>query len=217
MTRSKFDKRLGNVLSRRNMVSEDALAGYMETAEKESSSLTSVLLDSDLLSEADLLEVLSEETRFPVVDVFKIRPEKSVVDILPENLASYYGVVPVSRVANVLTLAVSNPFDILQLDDIRIVTACEIRPVLSTEPSIRKAIPEVYNRGQQMVDDLLEDMNDEGVEVSDKALDEARAALPVDDRIQALYYVVESLSQDPQGREIGRHKMNEVLASSQAL
>ena len=176
MTRSKFDKRLGNVLSRRNMVSEDALAGYMETAEKESSSLTSVLLDSDLLSEADLLEVLSEETRFPVVDVFKIRPEKSVVDILPENLASYYGVVPVSRVANVLTLAVSNPFDILQLDDIRIVTACEIRPVLSTEPSIRKAIPEVYNRGQQMVDDLLEDMNDEGVEVSDKALDEARAA-----------------------------------------
>ena len=88
MTRSKFDKRLGNVLSRRNMVSEDALAGYMETAEKESSSLTSVLLDSDLLSEADLLEVLSEETRFPVVDVFKIRPEKSVVDILPENLAS---------------------------------------------------------------------------------------------------------------------------------
>tara|TARA_B100000809_G_scaffold145708_1_gene143298 strand:- start:5838 stop:7562 length:1725 start_codon:yes stop_codon:yes gene_type:complete len=176
MTRSKFDKRLGNVLSRRNMVSEDALAGYMETAEKESSSLTSVLLDSDLLSEADLLEVLSEETRFPIVDVFKIRPEKSVVDILPENLASYYGVVPVSRVANVLTLAVSNPFDILQLDDIRIVTACEIRPVLSTEPSIRKAIPEVYNRGQQMVDDLLEDMNDEEVEVSDKALDEARAA-----------------------------------------
>ena len=64
-----------------------------------------------------------------------------MVDLLPENLASYYGVVPVSRVANVLTLAVSNPFDILQLDDIRIVTACEIRPVLSTEPAIRLALP----------------------------------------------------------------------------
>jgi hypothetical protein len=48
-------------------------------------------------------------------------------------------------------------------------------------------------------------------------LDEARAALPVDDRIQALYYVVESLSPDPQGREIGLQKMNEVLASSDAL
>ena len=45
---------------------------------------------------------------------------------------------------------------------------------MSTEPSIRKAIPEVYNRGQQMVDDLLEDMNDEEVAVSDKALDAAR-------------------------------------------
>ena len=118
MTRSKFDKRLGNILSRRNMVSEDELARHMETAESESRSLTQILLEGDHLGEADLLEVLSEETRFPAVDVFKVRPEKSVVDLLPENLASYYGVVPVSRVANVLTLAVSNPFDILQLDDI---------------------------------------------------------------------------------------------------
>ena len=176
MTRSKFDKRLGNILSRRNMVSEDELVRHMETAESESRSLTQVLLEGDQLSEADLLEVLSEETRFPAVDVFKVRPEKSVVDLLPENLASYYGVVPVSRVANVLTLAVSNPFDILQLDDIRIVTACEIRPVLSTEPAIRKAIPEIYNRGQQMVDDLLDDMNEEEVEVKQKAIDDSRAA-----------------------------------------
>ena len=176
MTRSKFDKRLGNILSRRNMVSEDELARHMETAESESRSLTQVLLEGDQLGEADLLEVLSEETRFPAVDVFKVRPEKSVVDLLPENLASYYGVVPVSRVANVLTLAVSNPFDILQLDDIRIVTACEIRPVLSTEPAIRKAIPEIYNRGQQMVDDLLDDMNEEEVEVKQKAIDDSRAA-----------------------------------------
>ena len=176
MNRSKFDKRLGNILSRRNMVSEADLDNYMEEAESESCSLTQVLLEGDQVSESDLLEVLSEETRFPAVDVFKVRPEKGVVDLLPENLASYYGVVPVSRVANVLTLAVSNPFDILQLDDIRIVTACEIRPVLSTEPAIRKAIPEIYNRGQQMVDDLLDDMNDDEMEVRENAIDDSRAA-----------------------------------------
>ena len=79
MTRSKFDKRLGNILSRRNMVSEDELARHLETAESESRSLTQVLLEGDQLGEADLLEVLSEETRFPAVDVFKVRPEKSVV------------------------------------------------------------------------------------------------------------------------------------------
>ena len=176
MTRSKFDKRLGNILLRRNMVSEPDLDNYMAAAEGEACSLTQVLLDGDQVSEADLLEVLGEETRFPAVDVFKVRPEKSVVDLLPENLASYYGVVPVSRVANVLTLAVSNPFDILQLDDIRIVTACEIRPVLSTEPSIRKAIPEIYNRGQQMVDDLLDDLNEDEMEVRENAIDDSRGA-----------------------------------------
>lgn len=48
-------------------------------------------------------------------------------------------------------------------------------------------------------------------------LDEARRALPDDDRIQALFYVLESLSSDPQGREVGQIKLNAVLASSQAL
>ena len=40
--------------------------------------------------------------------------------------------IPVAKVGNNITLVVSDPFDILQLDDIQIVTGCNIRPVLST-------------------------------------------------------------------------------------
>jgi len=171
-TVQKFDKRLKTILAKQRVLPEETLGEALSKAEESDQSLTQVLLNDKQLTEEALLTALSQETNLPPINVFKIRAEESLSQLLPENLASYYGVIPVSKVGSVITLAISNPFDILQLDDIQIVTGCDIRPVLSTDVSIRKAIPEVYNRGQQMVQDLLEKMDDPDVEVKSQKKDE---------------------------------------------
>jgi type IV pilus assembly protein PilB len=167
----KFDKRLKAILTKRGSLPEGDLGAAYAKAESSDKSLTQVLLEDKLILEEALLGILSEETHLPPVNVFKVRSDESLAALLPENLATYYGVIPISKVGNIVTLAVSNPFDILQLDDIQIVTGCDIRPVLSTDLSIRKAIPEVYNRGQQMVQDLIENMGETDVEVREAAKD----------------------------------------------
>jgi type IV pilus assembly protein PilB len=167
MTVLKFDKRLKSILTKQKVLSESSLGEALTKAEEGDQSLTQILLNDKLITEDLLLTALSQETGLPPINVFKIRSDESLAALLPENLASYYGVIPISKVGSVITLAVSNPFDILQLDDIQIVTGCEIRPVLSTDVAIRKAIPEVYNRGQQMVQDLLQKMDDPDVEVKE--------------------------------------------------
>ena len=44
-----------------------------------------------------------------------------------------------SRLATIITIAVANPFDVLKLDDIRIITGCQLRPVVvSTEEEIER-------------------------------------------------------------------------------
>jgi len=163
----KFDKRLKSILTKHSVLPEPKLGEALAKAEEAGQSLTQVLLGEKLTTEEAILTALSQETNLPPVNVFKVRPDESLAALLPENLASYYGVIPVSKVGNIVTLAVSNPFDILQLDDIQIVTGCDIRPILATDVSIRKAIPEIYNRGQQMVQDLLENMQDPDVEVKE--------------------------------------------------
>ncbi len=172
MALKKFDKRLKGILSRRKVVDEDILGQCLQKAEEGEGSLTEVLVSDEVISEPDLLTILSEETHLPPVDVFNVQPDESLVTLLPENLASYYGVVPVAKLGATLTLAVSNPFDILQLDDIQIVTGYDIRPVLSTDASIKKAIPEVYNRGNKMVEELLDNIEDPDVEVKEQAKEE---------------------------------------------
>jgi len=171
-TVQKFDKRLKAILAKQKVLPEEALGEALSKAEESDQSLTQVLLNDKQLTEESLLTALSQETNLPPINVFKIRADESLAQLLPENLASYYGVIPVSKVGSVITLAISNPFDILQLDDIQIVTGCDIRPVLSTDVAIRKAIPEVYNRGQQMVQDLLEKMDDPDVELKASKKDE---------------------------------------------
>ena len=165
----KFDKRLKSILSRRKIVSEEVLGQCLAKAEEGEHSLTHILLEEEVTNEETLLTVLSEETHLPPVDVFKIQPDAELANLLPENLADYYGVIPLARMGNTLTLAVADPFDILQIDDIHLVTGCDIRPVLSTDVSVKKAIPEVYNQGQQMVQDLLENIDDADVELTEAA------------------------------------------------
>jgi type IV pilus assembly protein PilB len=167
----KFDKRLKSILAKQGVLPDPALGEALARAEETEQSLTQILLESGQTTEIVLLAALSQETHLPPINVFKIKSDETLANLLPENLANYYGVIPVSKVGNIITLAVSNPFDILQLDDIQIVTGCDIRPVLSTDMAIRKAIPEVYNRGQQMVQNLLENMADPDVEVKEAPKD----------------------------------------------
>src|SRR6185503_3236316 len=174
----KFDKRLKSILLKRGKVEETVLSRCLRTAEEGNLTLTQVLLEQNVISEPELLTALSEETNIPPINVFQLSPDEGLSQLLPENLASYYGVIPIAKIGSLLTLAVSNPFDILKLDDIQIVTGCDVRPVLSTDVSIKKAIPEIYDRGAKMMQDLLQNAHSPEVdeikaeELTDMKLDD---------------------------------------------
>jgi type II secretory ATPase GspE/PulE/Tfp pilus assembly ATPase PilB-like protein len=64
-------------------------------------------------------------------------------------------------VGNILTLAVGNPFDILKLDDVRTLTSCELRPLVSSERAIRRAIQKAYNPEAAQMEKVLGDLEEE--------------------------------------------------------
>jgi type IV pilus assembly protein PilB len=167
MSAVKFDKRLTSILLKRKKIDQEVLDDVIARAESEGQSLTAALIETKSVSEEDLLVTLAEETNLPPVNVSKLLPDEGVLQILPENLANYYQVIPITKIGNMLTLAVSNPFDILKLDDIQIVTGCTVRPVLSTDVSIKKTIPEIYNKGREMVQNLLENMDDPDLDIQE--------------------------------------------------
>ena len=57
------------------------------------------------------------------------------------------------KIGNILTLAVTNPYDVVKLDDIRIVTGCDLRLVLTLEEALKDSLDRarVCFRAQSMV------------------------------------------------------------------
>ncbi|RME75628.1 MAG: type II secretion system protein GspE [Planctomycetota bacterium] len=166
---AKFDKRLRSILIKRAGLDPALADEAIATAERDGKSLTEVLLERKAIDERVLIASVAAEMRLPPIDVKRVTIEEPVLKALPQDLARYYGVLPIAKIGDTLTVAVSNPFDILKLDDIRIVTGCQIRPVVSTETAIQDGIAQAYDRTAEKLEDLYQDLAASDLELVEDA------------------------------------------------
>lgn len=87
---------------------------------------------------------LCKELDIPILNLSKYKIPTEVLKLIPENLARTYKVIPVARFGLALTLGVSDPFDIVAIDDIKNITKLDIQLVLGTPSQIFAAIDEYY-------------------------------------------------------------------------
>jgi type IV pilus assembly protein PilB len=156
-----FNRGLAKILRDSKSVPEDALAKAVEAAEKDNGPLSTSVVKQGLMSERDLLGLIAEAAKYPPIDLEGYVPEKKVLETLSQDLAKQNGVFPVSRIGNVLTLAVSNPYDIVKLDDIKIITGCDLRLVLALEEPLKRAIDRAYNQDKQAMEQMMSSLQDE--------------------------------------------------------
>jgi len=154
---AKFDKKLGQILVKNGLLDEKKRQDLLSQVEQdESKSLARMLIESKLVNEDEMIGCISQEVDLPPINVARCQVAQDALDLIPEDLATYYVVLPVSKIGNTLTLAVANPFDVLTLDDVKIVTQHELIPVVSNEVAIRKAIERVYKKAEQAMENLFQ-------------------------------------------------------------
>jgi type IV pilus assembly protein PilB len=144
--RGKFDRKVCSILVKAGILSEPESQEVLKRVPVEDGKgLEDVLFDEGGVDEISFLAALSRETRLPPIEVRKVIPQNEAVSSLSKDLAEYYGVLPFSRVGKLLTVAVSNPFDLPKFDELSVVTSCEIRTVLGTGRAIKEMIRKSYN------------------------------------------------------------------------
>lgn len=177
---STFDRRVQKVLVKRDLVSEDEIKNTLEDYDDkigdEGASLAEVLIDEELVNSGDLISQIALEMNIPPVDLNRVHPNEQALETISEDLAKHYGIAPISKIGNQLTIAVANPFDLQKLDDVRLATECEIRPMVSTEREIQRALQRYYS--EDATDGLMQDLI--GEEQGDIELEEKED--PDDDR-----------------------------------
>ena len=76
-------------------------------------------------------------------------------------------VLPIARNGDMLTIAVSDPFNVLLLDDLNILSGCRVRPVFAHPNAIRQAIDTVFDGGRREVEELLDEVTTGDIEVKE--------------------------------------------------
>jgi len=177
----RFDKRLKNILVKRGCLTGKAAEDALALSERDNRSLTRICVEQKLVSERDIIAAVAFEVRMPPIDVTKVEVDESVLESLPQDTAKQYCVLPIAKIGESLTVAVSNPFDVLKLDDLRIVTGCSVRPVVSTDMAIQVAIAKVYDKSSQKLDELYAQYANPELELS-KETDVDEDVLSVDEK-----------------------------------
>jgi type IV pilus assembly protein PilB len=117
-------------------------------------SLHELLVEMGFIKEEALLKAASKVYSMPLSDLGKESIDPDIVHILPYEVAERHGVFPVRREEGVIVVAMSNPQDVIAMDEIRSHTNLKAKPILCSKSDIDRAINKYYKTDDSIYDIL---------------------------------------------------------------
>ena len=158
--------KLKKALIEKKLLTEEDINTALSRHKKTEESLSKILVNLGLITERELTLVLSEVTGIPLVDLNRIDISPSVLELIKPSLAKRYGVIPISKISGVLTLATADPLNIFILDDLRSITGQHIIPVISSWEAVKDAVDRFYgSRVESALEEIIKDISTPDLEV----------------------------------------------------
>ncbi len=154
---SSFDRRLSQTLKRAGCLDDEQLATALANATRDNVSLFEVLVKSGQFEERELLGTIAIEAGVTPIDLDHLAIDPEVLETLPQEEAERHRVFPVAKIGDVLTLAVTDPFDVVGLDDLRRIAKSDLRVVIASERALKAAIDRGYGRDAREMEALVQD------------------------------------------------------------
>ena len=154
--------RLGELLVRNQLISDNQLANAISEQKKEGIRLGAALVKLGYVQEHDLASFLSKHYGVPSIDLAEFDVDPAVVALVPAEVAQKYQLVPINRAGATLIVAMADPSNIFAIDDIKFMTGFNVEVVVAAEAAIKDAIDTLYDQSATMADALegLEDFDD---------------------------------------------------------
>jgi type IV pilus assembly protein PilB len=155
---------LGELLLAREIVTaeqiEMALAEQKEKGHRKL--LGELLVEMDFCTENQIASALAQSYGLPYAQVGPKICDPKVLEILPRDFLEEHIVLPLFKVHDILTVAVSEPTNVFLLDEIERISGCKVQIVCSTNKDI-KATLQTYLPAANVfvIDDIIDE---EGLE-----------------------------------------------------
>ncbi len=218
-------KSVTNLLIEDGLVTQEQLLEALQTKKDTGKSLARTLIEMGVVSESKLTEVLAQHLGLQFVDLASYRIDMTAVALLDEKMALRHTAIPLSFDDDTLIVAMADPTNIFALDDIRMTSGHQVRPVVATKADIEDAIRTYY---RETDDHAGEDVGSiDSAELDDKELADAIGAATTDEpMVRFVNYIINEgvtggasdIHFDPQEKEIViRYRIDGVLHDVKGL
>ncbi|MBE7190417.1 GspE/PulE family protein, partial [Jatrophihabitans endophyticus] len=159
-------------------VSAKVLFQALSTAEDSGRPLRDVLVDEGLVTELELAEALALAYGLKCVDLLSYAVDAAATAKIPVALARRHRVLGISLDNDEIVVAVSDPGDVLALDDVRAATGLRVQPVVVPRDELSKAM-ERLQRAENDLDDVAASLGLESGPAAKNALDSVGDEAPI--------------------------------------
>lgn len=156
-------QRLGRMLLRAQLITQEQLTEAMSASD---ASLPATLEELGYASESKVAQAVAEQMGLAFVDIAGYDIDPNAAMFISADLMRKYVVLPIRFEGDELVVAMADPANIFALDDLRIVTRKEIRPVVAAESDLSATI-ERFTTNQTNFDDMITDLAEATADITE--------------------------------------------------
>jgi type IV pilus assembly protein PilB len=135
-------------------LSEEQIQQAEQHAGKSDVSLTYAIEVLEFIPIDHFLEIMSKVYRVPKIRLDEMEIPRTVIDLIPRDVAMKFKVIPISQGPNEITVAMADPRELETINTVRFKTGLFARPVLAAESHITDALAKYYGRNSTDLSEL---------------------------------------------------------------
>lgn len=144
MAKKIVSKQLGELLIDRGVINKKQLEHALEMQKEKGGLIGQVLVDLGYATEEAIAQALTAQYGFPYLPLENYEIDPDVVKIVPKNVSIQYCLVPIDKIGNNLTIAMSNPLNVFAIEDVELISGLCVQIFVTTGSGVKKAIEKYY-------------------------------------------------------------------------
>lgn len=157
-------ERLPEILVNHKCISREQMGKALDQQKAEGGSIVRILIEKRHVPENTLMTCIAVHMNIPTIELKRYRPDREVLDLVSRRVAGNYRVMPVAALSSTLSLAMVDPFDVVAIDNVKLITGLEVQPLICLEKDFREAM-ENYYAGEADMESLLKNAAAPAVEM----------------------------------------------------
>jgi type IV pilus assembly protein PilB len=149
-------KSFGDFLVGLGVITADQFKKASQEQKQKGERLEQAIVRLGYAKEELALQCLADYFNLPYVDLNTYLIDEKIVKIIPEEMARRHTLIPLFKIGSALTVAMTNPLNLLALDELRNKVKTDVEIAISTEKKIKKAIEQHYGATAATLENTLQ-------------------------------------------------------------